>query len=159
MPGLDFSSGVILSSGRVTDAPGPNTSGSTSTSFGGAGDPQLNSLIPGYTTRDAAVLEFDFVPASDMLEFQYVFASEEYPEYAPPNTSTYNDVFGFFISGGPENYNNVNVALIPGTVTPVSINNVNAVTNSQYYVNNQGGANIEYDAYTTTFTASKPVTA
>lgn len=156
IPGLDFAEGVILSTGNVMDAPGPNTSGSTYTELGGAGDTQLNSLLSSGSTQDAAVLEFDFVPASDMLEFQYVFASEEYPEFA---NSSFNDVFGFFISGGPENYNNVNVALIPGTTIPVSINNINATTNSQYYIDNQGGANIEYDAYTTTFTASKPVTA
>ncbi|MBP8993972.1 MAG: choice-of-anchor L domain-containing protein, partial [Bacteroidales bacterium] len=113
IPGLDFAEGVILSTGNVMDAPGPNTSGSTYTELGGAGDTQLNSLLSSGSTEDAAVLEFDFVPASDMLEFQYVFASEEYPEFAPPNNSSYNDVFGFFISGGPENYDNVNVALIP----------------------------------------------
>ncbi|MDY0142212.1 MAG: choice-of-anchor L domain-containing protein [Bacteroidales bacterium] len=157
IPGLDFAEGVILSTGNVMDAPGPNTSGSTGTNMYGSGDANLNSIIYG-TTQDAAVLEFDFVPASNLLEFQYVFGSEEYPEFAPPSSSTYNDVFAFFISGGPENYNNVNVALIPGTTTPVSINNVNAVTNSGYYVNNQYGPNIEYDGLTVTLTATKPVT-
>ncbi|MDD2636531.1 MAG: choice-of-anchor L domain-containing protein, partial [Bacteroidales bacterium] len=157
IPGLDFEEGVILSSGNVLDASGPNTSGNTGTNMYSSGDADLNSIISG-TTQDAAVLEFDFVPASNLLEFQYVFGSEEYPEFAPPSSSSYNDVFAFFISGGPENYNNVNVALIPGTSTPVSINNVNAVTNSSYYIDNQYSPNIEYDGLTVTLTATKPVT-
>jgi gliding motility-associated-like protein len=155
IPGLDFAEGVILSTGNVSDAANPGNF-HASTSFYGPGDAQLNSLIPGYTTNDAAILEFDFVPASDMLEFQYVFGSEEYPTFVGDN---YNDVFGFFISGGPENYNNVNLALIPGTSTPVSINNVNANTNSQYFINNEYSPNIAYNGLTTTLTASKPVTA
>jgi gliding motility-associated-like protein len=155
IPGLDFENGVILSSGNVLDAAGPNTSGSTGTDFGQPGNALLNAITNG-TTEDAAILEFDFVPASDLLEFQYVFGSDEYPEFA---NSSYNDVFAFLISGGPENYNNVNIALIPGTATPVTINNVNATNNSQYYIDNQFGANVEYDGLTVTLTATKPVTA
>ncbi|MDD4148413.1 MAG: choice-of-anchor L domain-containing protein [Bacteroidales bacterium] len=158
IPGLDFADGVILSTGNANEASGPNLSGSTSGIMSTSGDANLNSTISG-TTQDAAVLQFDFVPASDLLEFQYVFGSEEYPEFAPPNSSTYNDVFAFFISGGPENYNNVNVALIPGTTTPVSINNVNAVTNTSYYRNNENNPNVQYDGLTVTLTATKPVTA
>ncbi len=155
IPGLDFEDGVILSSGNVSDAPGPNSSGSTGTGMGTAGDATLESIV-GDITNDAAVLEFDFVPASDLLEFEYVFASDEYPEYA---NSSWNDVFAFLISGGPEGYSNVNVALIPSTSIPVTINNVNDVDYPQYYVDNQTSPNIEYDGMTVTLTATKSVTA
>jgi|GEM_PF-1054772 len=154
IPPLNFADGVILSTGNISTAPGPNNTGSAGTNLGRPGNSLLNSIANG-TTYDAAVLSFNFVPASNMLEFQYVFASEEYPEYAG---SSYNDVFAFFLSGGPENYNNVNIALIPGTSTPVTINNVNHYTNSQYYVNNSGNAHIQYDGMTVTLTAQKPVT-
>jgi gliding motility-associated-like protein len=157
IPGLDFESGVIMSTGNVNDAPGPNISGSTTTSHGTPGDADLNAIIP-QTTQDAAVLTFDFLPADNTVEFQYVFGSDEYPEFAPPNSSTFNDVFAFFISGGPENYTNENIALLPGTSTPVSINNVNAVTNSTYYINNANSPNVEYDGLTTTLTAFADVT-
>jgi len=115
--GLGIDGGVILASGNISlAATTPNTDGKTaSMSTSPSGDTDLNSLIPGYTTYDASILEFDFVPNSSTLSFQYVFASEEYNYYV---NSSYNDVFGFFINGQ-------NIALIPGTTTPVSINNVN----------------------------------
>ena len=57
-------------------------------------------LPPPYTNsftvssiNDVAVLEFDFVPTSDSLEFRYAFGSSEYFGW---ENSTYNDVFGFF---------------------------------------------------------------
>ncbi len=154
-PGLDFAEGIVMSTGSVLDAPGPNSSGSTSTITNSGSDPQLQTLMPGYTINDATVLQFDFVPASDQLEFQYVFGSEEYMEWVGLG---FNDVFAFFLSGpNPSggNYNNVNIALIPNTSIPVTIDNVNLNTNSQYYVN--GSSYIEYDGYTVTLTAQADV--
>ncbi len=156
-PGLDFAEGVIMSTGSVFDAPGPNSMGSTSTINNSGSDPQLQSLMPGYTINDATVLQFDFVPASNVLEFQYVFGSEEYPEFV---NLGFNDVFAFFLSGpnpGGGNYNNVNIALIPSTSIPVTIDNVNISTNSQYYHDNTSGTQLEYDGYTVTLTATASV--
>lgn len=159
---LGFASGIILASGNVATATGPNNNTGAGTNLGMPGDPLLNSLIT-TPTYDAAILEFDFVPLSDTIKFRYVFGSEEYPEFV---NSSYNDVFGFFVSGGYDPvtwvpFNNRNIAIIPGTVnTPVSINNVNNGTtntgpcmNCQYYVNNTGGLWIEYDGLTTVLTA------
>jgi len=150
---LGITSGIILSTGRVQDATGPNTSGSTTTSNGTGSDPQLAALIPGYTINDACYLQFNFIPESDTIKFRYVFGSEEYPEWVG---SSFNDVFGFFVSGPNPmggNYVNRNIAIIPGTTLPVTIDNVNANSYSQYYVNNTGGATIEYDGFTTVLTA------
>jgi len=153
-PALDFEEGIILTSGNAHDMDGPNVSNNTSGNMGTPGDNDLNNVINSQT-RDAAVLEFDFIPASDHVEFQYVFGSEEYEEYVGSN---FNDVFAFFVSGGPENYNNQNIALIPGTSTPVSINNVNQNVNSDYYINNDNGAYLEFDGFTVTLTAELDVT-
>jgi hypothetical protein len=114
---IGFESGIILSSGSVGFVPGPNTQDSTSGVNLGFGDPDLAGLIPGYTVYDACVLEFDFqCTGTQIIQFQYVFTSEEYNEWV---NSPFNDVFGFFLNG-------VNIALIPGsTGTPVSINNLN----------------------------------
>ncbi len=116
--GLDavgFDSGIILSSGDVTNAIGPNLSDSITYVNSLPGDSQLNALIPGYTTYDAAILEFDFVAPTDVISFQYVFASDEYNEWV--NTA-FNDVFGFFLDGQ-------NIATLPGSKVEVAINTIN----------------------------------
>ncbi len=153
---LGLASGLILTSGSATNAIGPNISGGITTDLQLPGDSLLTSLIPGYQTRDACVLEFDFIPQGDTMRFRYVFGSDEYLEWVG---SSYNDVFGFFVSGvDPITYNyftNKNIAIIPQTVnTPVSINNVNNVSNSTYFVNNPSGSpTIEYDGFTVVLTA------
>ena len=149
---VGVSEGVILSTGRAADAPGPNgTPGSDfGTEFGGVGDQTLSN-VSGFATNDAAVLEFDFVPISDTIQFRYVFASNEYMTYVPGD---FNDVFGFLISG-PGFTGEENIALIPGTTTPVTIDNVNANVNGQFYLDNENppGATVEYNGFTTVLTA------
>jgi hypothetical protein len=122
--GLGINQGLILSSGRIANAIGPNKCYKTTTVNRQSGDINLNTL--GGYTLDAAVLEFDFVPDGDTLEFNYVFASEEYNEWVG---SKFNDVFGFFLDGR-------NIALIPNTLTSVAINSINPNSNSQYYRDN-----------------------
>ena len=150
---LGFSSGILLSTGWASDALGPNNSGSLGQTNGTGSDPQLAALIPGYTINDACYLQFDFIPQSDTIKFRYVFGSEEYPEWVG---SSFNDVFGFFVTGpnpGGGSYNNQNIAIIPGTTLPVTIDNVNSASYSQYYVDNTGGSTIQYDGFTTALTA------
>ncbi len=150
---LGMTDGIVMSTGTLFLSPfiGSPASNFASTSMGEPGDPLLNTLVPGYITYDATIIEFDLIPVGNMLDFQYVFASEEYPEYV---FSSFNDVFGFFISGPSPyggNYTNENIAIIPGTSLPVAINNVNASLNSAYFVDNQAipGMTIVYDGFTT----------
>ncbi len=162
---LGLQSGVLLSTGGIANVPNPG-SYFLSNSLGGSGDPLLQQ-IAGNTSYDAVVLEFDFIPLSTPIQFRYVFGSEEYPEYV---CSSFNDAFGFFISGpNPQggNYNNQNVALIPNTTIPVTINSVNngqvgsygnysnctSLSYSNYYVNNLNGSTICFDGFTTVLTA------
>lgn len=157
---LGLNEGLILSSGVVDGFSGQPLIGSPASSFvsstlGSGSDPQLAALIPGYTIYDATVVQFDFNPLGDTIKFNYVFGSEEYPEWVG---SSFNDVFGFFVTGpNPSggNYTNYNIAIIPGTALPVTIDNVNSGSWSTYYVDNQGlgGATIVYDGFTTVLTA------
>ncbi|MBI1289082.1 MAG: hypothetical protein GC178_16065 [Flavobacteriales bacterium] len=173
---VGISEGVILSSGDVADAIGPNNSGSSGTGVGNNSDADLETLS-GVQSFDAVVLEFDFVPTGDSIKFNYVFGSEEYNEYVCAGV---NDVFGFFLSGpgfnGPFTNNAVNIALIPGTSTPVSINTVNNGTSgingtaancaaldpnwasyNIYYTDNAGGASVQYDGLTVPLRAEAQV--
>ena len=161
---LGLGSGVVLTSGKATNVIGPNSSNSISFDNTGGSDPQLASLIT-QTVNDASVLEFDFIPIADTVMFTYVFGSDEYPEFS---LSSFNDVFGFFITGSNPsggNYTNYNMAFIPGTTIPVTINNINngnsnsgPCNNCSYYVNNTSGITLEYDGLTTVMTAWTLVT-
>jgi Bacterial Ig-like domain (group 2)/Divergent InlB B-repeat domain len=169
-----FTSGLVLSSGSVRNVVGPNcVSGSAlavnDNSNSGIsvdnvqpGDADLTTLA-GEPTEDAAVLEFDFVPTSTNLSFQYVFASDEYNDFV----GDFNDVFGFLLTapdGTP-----VNIALVPGTNLPVSVNNVNDgnplgtnPVNPQFYINNEflpaaAPLDTEMNGLTTVFTAQATV--
>jgi gliding motility-associated-like protein len=154
-PNIGLSNGLILSTGLVSEASGDPYS-IPGNDNGTGSDPQL-AAIATEQVYDAAVLEFDFYPLSDTIQFRYVFASEEYPEYVG---QAFNDIFGFFISGinplDPQNpYVNKNIATIPGTTSSVSINNVNENAHSQFYVDNFTPFNqyISYDGMTTVLTA------
>jgi hypothetical protein len=147
---IGIDTGIVLTSGYASNLNGTsNTSDGITGANVLAGDTQLDALIPGYTTYDATILEFDFVSSGDAAYFNYVFGSDEYDEWVG---SSYNDVFGFFING-------TNVALIPGTTTPVAINNVNPGSYSEYYNDNDLSENLpyyfpfEYDGFTDVFTA------
>ena len=156
--GIGIESGIILTTGNVLDAVGPNLLGSTTFTSGGGASPLL-----GFNTNDQATFTFTFIPETEQVTFTYVFASEEYPEYV---CSTFNDAFGFFVSG-PGYTANTNIAIVPGSTLPVAINTVNSgVTGafgaiggcssllySSLYVNNVGGVHNEYDGFTLPLTA------
>lgn len=157
-------SGVMLATGDATLAYGPNTlDNATQGGYTGYSDPDLGS-VAGTSVLDAAVLEFDFVPTGGGISFNFVFASEEYLEFV---NAGFNDAFGFFLSGpgisGPYSNNAVNIALVPGTSTPVTIDNVNNISNAAYYVDNGDGFSapynssvdyVQYDGLTVSMTAS-----
>ncbi len=172
---LGISSGVYLTSGSYLqndplgfgggqDGPLGPSSNFQSISNGAAGDPYLDA-ISGNTTFDAAILEFDFVPQSDTVKFRYTFGSEEYNDYVG---STVNDAFAFVLSGVSTPLAPVNLALIPGSAIPVSINTVNngnsfaastgPCTNCAYFRDNFNGTiDVTYDGMTVVLTAVHPV--
>jgi gliding motility-associated-like protein len=150
---LGLDSGIFLSTGRAINARGPNLLGNTGTSNNQPGDADILSINPNNPNFDASWISFDVIPESDSISFRFVFASEEYPEFV---NQSYNDVFGLFIEGlGFASI--TNLALIPGTQTPVSIQNVNHLTNSQFYRDNIGGTSVSFDGFTTIIEAKAQV--
>ena len=153
-PSIGFDSGVVLSTGNVASSEGPNNAANSGENLGEPGTAQMTALVNTANSFDAITLEFDFEVQSSSIQFNYVFASEEYPEYAPPNNSGFNDVFAFYISG-PGITGEENIALVPNSTSPVSINNINPVTNNQYYVDNTGGVDVQFDGFTTILEAKR----
>jgi len=150
---LGFTGGIILASGTAITAIGPNSTTGAGSQTGTGSDPDLYSLSS-YTIYDKAVLEFDFVPISDTVRFRYVFGSEEFDTYC---NSSYNDVFGFFISGpgisGPFSNNAQNIALMPGSSNYVTINNVCNCSGGTCSWWNSGGIYYQYNRLTHVLTA------
>ena len=91
-------------------------------------DADLLALSPSTNDfNDIAIVEFDITVFADTLSFFYSFASSEYAGFT---CSNYNDQFGLFISGpginGEFSNNSINLATIPGSEIPVSINTLNS---------------------------------
>jgi gliding motility-associated-like protein len=144
---IGFEEGLIMCTGGIdfvtTGAgAGPGISGDADL------EQALSELgMSGFSVNNVTILEFDFIAQSDEMSFWYSFGSMEYTGYT---CSSFNDVFGFFISGpgitGPYTNNAVNIALVPDpgewvvdgdgnftgvvdenlfTSTPVAVNTVN----------------------------------
>ena len=137
-------SGLMMVTGVADTMAGNNSGGVISRSIPASdtvagcsqGRQMLNLVLAGNSTAsrratDCVTIQFDFIPATDTIRFNYIFASEEYNQFV---CSNFNDIFGFFIKGpgingdanlAPTFLNTKNIAIIPGTNLPVSINTVN----------------------------------
>ncbi|PTM14216.1 MAG: hypothetical protein DA408_03870 [Bacteroidetes bacterium] len=180
---LGMERGIVMSTGYAVSQPGQvgvNAAAGTLSSEGNNStvqDPDIRTIIgAGIDIHNLSRYTIEFIPVNDTLRFTYAFASEEYPEFV---CSDYNDVFGFFISGpgitGPYQNNAANIALIPGTNRPVTINNVNpgvpgfngsaincsgqngSLAFSQYYNSNVVNSRPVYDGFTDVFVAEAVV--
>lgn len=139
--------GIVMSSGFAESLDDDNTCSAANANGNttGGSDPDLNDLTS-LSINDACVIEFDFMPTGDTARFVYVFGSEEYHDYVG---SSFNDVFGFFLSGagisGPYTNDAINIAEVPGTSMAVSINNVNCGTQGAYCTPPPGsGSNCQF---------------
>lgn len=178
-----IATGLVMTTGNVSVAAGPNSGGSTGSQVSNY---YVESALNNYASNTlyaCASLEFDFLAYADTFSFNYIFASEEYPEYA---CSSFNDVFAFLLTGiDPVTFQQTtkNVAIIPGTVTasnpnglPVTINAINAgpgtsgtasnctppgssAPYSMYYIGNNSTNGVQYDGYTTVLSAEAVILA
>ena len=119
-----FQNGIILSTGKINNAPGPNTSIlEDGGNMGWNGDTDLQNALGLSNSYNATILEFDFVPLGDQISFDYMLSSEQYLTNPSSNQCNYTDGFAFLLKEvGTSTYQNL--AVIPGTSTPVKINTV-----------------------------------
>uniref|UniRef100_A0AAU6WVT3 Choice-of-anchor L domain-containing protein n=1 Tax=Chryseobacterium endophyticum TaxID=1854762 RepID=A0AAU6WVT3_9FLAO len=162
-----FTDGIVLTTGYARQA--GNVASSVSTAVTGAGqdDPDLLAAVPNPNPndhyKDNVMLEFDFVPNSSQVKFNYIFASEEYTGSYP---CQYSDAFALLIkptAGGPY----VNVAVLPGGAGPVSMTNIHPAIsgvcpaiNETYFAGYNSASNIvtNYEGRTIPLTATATVT-
>lgn len=120
-----FAKGVILSTGKATSAIGPNNSILSEGPRSWVGDQDLEMALEiGQSSFNATVLEFDFEPLADKVSFDYIFSSEQYLTSPSPNQCNFTDGFVFLIKEANSSNPYKNLAVIPGTITPVLVNTV-----------------------------------
>lgn len=176
-PHLQMDSGVVMTTGNVSVAPGPNTSGSLSNAISNYYTDNSISSYATNTLYGCSTVDFDFISISPFVTMNYCFGSEEYPEYV---CGTVNDLFVFLVTGPDPNSGNTvtkNIAIVPHTVSTsnpngitVSINTVNNGYNdspsdtggavgctsrfSQFYVSNTYSTGVQYDGFTQKLSAN-----
>ena len=126
-----FEQGLIIRSGQANLSQGPfiNNSNSLSSTCSQTGDPQLNTIMQASgqtgTINDVSFVKFDIVPTSNILSFNFIFASNEYGQYQ----CQYSDVFGFILTDLTTN-ETVNIAVVPGTNVPISTTTIRDVAHN-----------------------------
>ncbi|WP_121666499.1 choice-of-anchor L domain-containing protein [Mesonia aquimarina] len=114
-------SGIILSSGNVANASGPESDIQAGGSYAWPGDEDLdNALDSGGESYNASIIEFDFIPFINDISFDFLFASDEYAVL--PCGTTFTDGFVFLLSD--EDGNTENLAVVPETTIPISSNTI-----------------------------------
>ncbi|NNL31894.1 MAG: T9SS type B sorting domain-containing protein [Flavobacteriaceae bacterium] len=122
MSNFPFENGIVLSTGNA--ASGGNTTNDNILNDGDLNwgtDPDLEAALGITNTYNATTIEFDFTSISNLIQFDYILASEEYFGNFP---CEYSDGFAFLIreSGTSDPY--TNIALVPGTAIPVNTNTI-----------------------------------
>ncbi|WP_345006565.1 choice-of-anchor L domain-containing protein [Snuella lapsa] len=157
-----LNNGIVLSTGNAASAGnGENTTDLSDGTLNWGTDADIETALGVSNTVNATVIEFDFIALSDNIQFNYLLASEEYYANYPCNSS---DGFAFLIRESTSTGPYQNIALVPGTNTPVTINNIHdeiltqcAAANDTYFDGYSFG-DTNYNGRTTVLTAASNVT-
>jgi len=165
--GFPFQKGIVLSSGSVLNAPGPNLTLHSDGFSDWPGDADLEANTTATGTNNASYIQFNFVPQIDQISFNFLFASEEYNQNYE---CTYSDAFAFIVthqaSGTVQN-----LAVLPGTSIPIEATNIHPdvpgqcpAINEEYFdkynfspFNDENLAPIDYNGQIVTLTAQGTV--
>lgn len=118
--GFPISEGVILNTWSIANSVGPFVRNKGGGNPSWKGDADLDQAL-GINSINATSLEFDFTPLTNFISFNYLFASNEYQDGFP---CKYSDGFAFLIKENRPGATYQNLAVIPGTTTPVSSENI-----------------------------------
>ena len=151
-----FENGLIMTSGDVSNAVGPETGILGDGDYNWPGDADLEAFIPGLNlgdTNNASIIEFDFVPVSNSMSFDFIFAAEEYGTFQ----CTFTDAFAFLLTDSSGN--TTNLAIVPGTDDPISVltvrddqfNDSCESVNEEWFANYYGAGGLDPSTSPTNF--------
>ncbi|MEO0922959.1 MAG: choice-of-anchor L domain-containing protein, partial [Pseudomonadota bacterium] len=144
--GVLFSTGDL--SGFTNNNPAEsNQATNTTTASSGPNNLADFNAAAGANTFDASFLDVDFIPTGNQMTMEFVFASEEFPEFA---TGAFQDFVGVWING-----TFVELGVGDGDIDPA---NLNAGSNANLFVDNTADQfNTEMDGFTLTLSLTIPV--
>ncbi|MGB1268471.1 MAG: choice-of-anchor L domain-containing protein [Flavobacteriaceae bacterium] len=160
-----ISEGIIIRTGNTKDTEGIYTNTNLSSQDNTNSDPDLQTISndtgQSLPITDTAFLQFDFTPISSDFNFSFVFASNEYGQYQ----CGFSDVFAFLLTDTVTGIT-TNLAVLPGTTTPVSVLTIrdnaynsgctseNAGLFSTYNVDNPSASSLNMRGHTTVMNAN-----
>ena len=121
-PLFPMTKGIVLSTGSITSAAGPNITTLDEGTTAWTGDANLVTALGNPTANylNASVLEFDFTPISPNFSFDFIFASEEYGGF---QCAGFPDAFAFLLTNTNTNIT-TNLAVLPSSTTPITVEQV-----------------------------------
>ncbi|WP_458629188.1 choice-of-anchor L domain-containing protein [Winogradskyella sp. PC D3.3] len=156
-----FENGIVLTTGNATSAGnGQNNNILNDGDATWLTDSDLENALGISGTVNATSIEFEFISISNQIQFNYILASEEYFGNFPCD---YSDGFAFLIKEAGTTNPYTNIALVPGTTTPVNTNTVHdeivgfcPASNAEYFAGyNLGDTN--YNGRTTVLSATATI--
>ena len=156
-----FENGIVLATGNA--ASGGNTFNDQDLNEGSINwgtDPDFETALGTTNTFNATSVEFDFISVTNLVQFDYLIASEE---YGSQYLCDYADSFVFLIRETASTGPYTNVALVPGTSTPVSTNSIHAEIfgfcppENEAFFDNYDIGDTNYNGRTTILTASTTI--
>ncbi|WP_152487243.1 T9SS type B sorting domain-containing protein [Winogradskyella psychrotolerans] len=156
-----FENGILLTTGNVNSA--GNILNSNPLNEGDdtwQTDTDLENALGISNTQNATSIQFNFISVANQIQFNYLLASEEYQQEFP---CFYSDGFAFLIREAGSSAPYSNIALVPGTATPVNTNTIHdqiegfcAAENETFFEGyNVGDTN--YNGRTTVLTATAAI--
>lgn len=120
---FSFQEGIVLRNGTVALTEGSYTGSNLSSTCSGMSDADVQAYSNANgatgTINDVTSLSFDFISASSLFSFDFIFASNEYGQYQ----CGFGDFFIFLLTDLSTGVTQ-NLAVVPGTNDPVSVTSI-----------------------------------
>lgn len=163
-----FQEGIVIRNGNVNFSAGQYSANNLSSTCSNMGDSQLLAISQANgnsgTINDVSFLKFNFISSIDQISFDFIFASNEYGTYQ----CGFSDVFAFILTDLNTGISQ-NLAVIPGTTTPISVSTIRNIlynsgcpsVNSQFFstynVSSPPASTMNMNGYTVPMTASATI--